>query len=137
MATAIELAALATRSTTTAGGGAVQPYEVETIAQGAAVDLDATAADERVVNLALTRERVDNGLHAPILEVAIEASAESVGPWTEVARFTRCQPGDYQGVEEIGFVSPSRYIRATWRIGQRDAGVGKSSVRFGVAGKKS
>lgn len=139
MATAIELLPLATRSSTTKTDPQVQPREVETLSVSGATDLDTTTADERAVNLSLAWEQVDNGdarERLPILEVAIEASADQI-TWDEVARFPRVALGERpSGVHAIGFVAPTRYLRASYRLAPGHQGK-KGSCRFSVAGKKS
>ena len=142
MPSAITPRALATSSTTTVvkltGNVTSQPFEGDTIIVDGTIDLDATTALERSVSLALAWENLGEGPYRlPQLDVRIDASENTTGPWKEVAKFDLVNlDTQVSGSQSIGFVSPGRYLRARSTITARDDR-SKRSARFSVIGSKS
>lgn len=128
MAQDIELAELATRTTTTITEDKVQPREGDTVAVGDAVDV----GDDRALSLELVAI-VDAAYAYAIVEAWVETSEDGVA-WREIARFKRASVDGAASHRERISCTTDRYVRAAWRVAKGYL-PDKGGVRFGISGR--
>lgn len=128
MATEIELAALATRTTTTITEAKVQDREGDTLATGTPVDL----VDNRALSLELVASGDDAYPYA-ILEAEIETSEDGLA-WRDLAKFDRFKGEGGAVVRQRISCIADRYVRASWRIAKGYHPT-KGAVRFSIVGR--